>query len=67
MSPSEERIQAAIQVYQSGQFKSLTTAAKRFNYIPSIVMRRALEVIPRVNSILYNRKLSKTEEQILIK
>jgi DDE superfamily endonuclease/Tc5 transposase DNA-binding domain len=66
MPPSEVRINAAIQAYQSGQFKSLSASAKRFNCSVATVMRRFHGRPPKANSTSYNRKLSDTEELILV-
>ena len=66
LAQKEGRIALALQVFKQGQFSSLRTAIYIYD-IPESILRRYIKGInTRYDSILVNRKLTTTEELILI-
>ena len=66
MSQTEGRITLALQAYQKGQFSSLRAAAYAYDVPPSTLHDRYRGITSRSDFIHPNRKLTQTEETVLI-
>jgi hypothetical protein len=64
--PREERIQLAIEALDSGQIRSIRSAATTFDIPSTTIHNRLRGRVPRQEAQVTNRKLSSTEEEALV-
>ena len=65
-SQKEGRILLAIQVFNSGQFKSLYAASRAFNVSKDTLAPRYYSTLSRRDSQPHSLKLTYTEEEVLL-